>query len=182
MRVFISINPEYQIRQQIFEGQQNLIETIGEFSKSVRWEEMNKFHLTLLFIGEVDKRKLDEIIKQLSSVKCKENINFKGTKIGAFPDLEKPRVFWVGLEDTNKKLIELFQKITNSLKPLCIEPDKKFHPHITIGRVKRPFRLIEKFSINTEYSFEISSFNLMQSTLTKEGSIYRLIKKFNLIY
>ena len=180
MRIFISINPDSEIKEKIYAGQKQFIDFLGDSAINVKWEEINKFHLTMLFIGEVERQKIYEVIKQLEMIQNVAEIEFKGTSAGAFPNLRNPRVLWAGLESKDKKSELLYSKIIESLEPLGIEQSNKFHPHITLGRVKKPFLLKEIPQIKCDFSFVAYSFNLMQSTLTPAGSVFKLIKQFNL--
>ena len=68
MRIFISINPDSEIKEKIYAGQKQFIDFLGDSAINVKWEEINKFHLTMLFIGEVERQKIYEVIKQLEMI------------------------------------------------------------------------------------------------------------------
>jgi 2'-5' RNA ligase len=67
-------------------------------------------------------------------------------------------------------------------------PDPRFHPHITIGRVKKiepagRIELAERIEGLKDFKvgdFTAESFELMKSTLTPEGPIYEVLKSFKL--
>ena len=56
-------------------------------------------------------------------------------KIGVFPSENYIRVVWVGVKPT-EDVIELQRKIEDSLEEFKFKEDLKFHPHITLARVK----------------------------------------------
>ena len=138
----------------------------GSFPKS--------FHLTLKFLGEVDEEKVGEIKDRLSAVKF-EPFSVEFSNIGFFPNEKYIRVIWVGLSD-GQKMIELQRKIDSALLGL-FSAEKKFHPHITLARVKF-VKLKEKLLKNVsgmkveKKSVDVKSFRLIKSTLTPEGPIY----------
>ena len=103
------------------------------------------------------------------------------SNIGVFPDENYIRVVWLGLEP-KRKIIELQQKIDNALAGI-FPMDKRFHPHITLGRVKfvkdkKKFVEILKEIKVEKKSFEISDFKLIKSTLTPEGAVYEVLNEF----
>jgi 2'-5' RNA ligase len=65
-------------------------------------------------------------------------IVFRGA--GAFPDLEHPKVLWIGIEEGSQDLKQLQSALDAALKSQLGYPleTRPFHPHLTVGRVKRP--------------------------------------------
>ncbi|MEJ2307218.1 MAG: RNA 2',3'-cyclic phosphodiesterase, partial [candidate division WOR-3 bacterium] len=96
--------------------------------------------------------------------------------VGAFPSTRKARILWVGIEEGEDNLIELFKAIDNKTSELGFEKEgRKFIPHITFGRVKKG-----KYSLteNIEFSFHpfpVKEITLFKSTLTPKGAIYETI-------
>ncbi|HMS63732.1 MAG TPA: RNA 2',3'-cyclic phosphodiesterase [Ignavibacteria bacterium] len=190
MRTFISINISESIKNITEKIQQKFKSDISQADhnllRSVKWESKNKFHITLYFIGDLNDFKLKEIDHELSDLSSKLNLNeisFELGNINAFPDLKNPRVLMIELLNEDKKLIELSRKINSSFLKLGYENDKPFHPHITLGRIKRD-RKIDlsglKTELNSGVKFSVNEFYLMESKLTKEGSEYSVLKKFSL--
>lgn len=180
-RLFFAFNLSETVRTRIFQVQQDL----KRFEEHIKWEPIEKFHITGLFLGNVEESlisdlaiKADLIAKKFKSQK----VTF--TKIGVFPNLKNARVIWIGIEDNPiiTQIAEELKMIANYFK---IEIDEKtFHPHVTLGRVKN--RLSKEF-INyfEKYTFErfsdyISSVDLMKSILDRFGSKYYIQSKFNL--
>jgi len=103
--------------------------------------------------------------------------------ISAFPKLSSPRVIIVELKNKDKNVFLLSESINSKLKEMGLQTDKRFHPHITIGRVKRD-RKINLTSIkdknNFELEFSIKNFYLMKSKLNSSGSEYSVLKQYEL--
>jgi 2'-5' RNA ligase len=57
------------------------------------------------------------------------------------------------------------------------EESVKFHPHITLGRVRRDRILhgVKENSIIEKSSFEVNGLNIMKSVLSREGSVHESI-------
>lgn len=137
----------------------------------------DSFHLTLKFLGEIKEEKIPKIKKQLNNITFE---SFKATlsKIGFFPKPEFIRVIWVGFKQ-KKKLTKLQNLVDNTLST-SLETEKKFHPHVTLARVKnvknkQKFQdIIHKIEA-PEKTVEIENFKLLKSTLTPNGPIYETI-------
>ncbi len=190
MRSFISINPDDSVKNTISGIQKNLKKSISllneDFLKSIRWEDKDKFHLTLFFIGDVQDSRLNEINILLSKTESEltlTGIKFELKSINAFPKLRYPRVLILELLNEDKKIFELSQRINDSLKYADIVSDKIFKPHITLGRVKREHK-INLTGLDCRISpglvFSSKEFFLMESKLKSTGSEYSVIKKFNI--
>ncbi len=187
MRSFISLNISNETKEDFYKIQNDVKKNIGESQVNrIRWENRDKFHMTLFFLGDVLPEKIIEISYELKSVNSDSQtsgILFKANSINAFPNLKHPRVLIVELFNEDKKAVALYGKIKKVLSQFDFIPDKKFHPHITLGRVKKnqKVNLVELTDkIGFDLSFSINSFYLMQSKLDYHGSVYKIIKRFPL--
>lgn len=146
-----------------------------------KWEDKNKLHLTLKFLGDTDDEKTGKVIEIMGKITSKyEKIFLRYDRFGFF----MPRIFWFGLRAENA-LFELVKDINNDLELLGFEKENRnFKPHITLLRIKG--NLSEKFvSAFTNFrlpetKFFASEIALMRSKLLPGGSVYSEIKKFNL--
>ena len=188
MRTFISINTDDSLKNTISGIQKNLKKSISllneDFLKSIRWEDRDKFHMTLFFIGDVNESRLNEINFMLSKMESGLSLNeikFELKSINAFPKLKYPRVLILELINEDKKVFELSQRINDSLKEIGFVNDKTFKPHITLGRIKRDHKINLTgldCSISSGLVFSSKEFFLMESKLKSTGSEYTVIKKF----
>ena len=184
MRSFISLNINEDVKEKIQNIQNEVKEYLGEEKKHlIRWEKKDKFHMTLFFLGDVAADMVNDLIKELEFIKFQPNneIFFHANSINAFPRLRYPRVLFVDMYNKDKKALILYNKIYQVLKLFKFEPDKKFHPHITLGRVKRDQKMNLtdlKDEIKVKIDFSINSFYLMESKLDYRGSEYKTVKRF----
>ena len=186
MRLFISVNPDEETKEKLFLIRSELKEKISKkYPYNIKWENKDNFHLTLFFIGETDEKMKPEIISALQKVKIKDTdeIVLKGVSIDAFPSLKNPRVLFVSLDDESGIINKLYSKIADALDNLGFKPDKKFHSHITLGRMKHQSGIhsIEpQNDIDCHFICSAKCFSLMRSTLTSEGAMHSLIRDFPL--
>ena len=58
---------------------------------------------------------------------------------GAFPTARDPKTLWIGITDGGDELKRLYEALEEALKTKLrfAKEQRGFHPHLTIGRVKR---------------------------------------------
>ncbi|MFW5976522.1 MAG: RNA 2',3'-cyclic phosphodiesterase [Bacillota bacterium] len=182
MRSFLAINiPDHC--KDLIEKKVNLIKR--EVSQDIKWVEKDNWHLTLKFLGDINKNKVTIIKDRLSLVKndfTKFGIKFQG--IGAFPDLNYPKVFFLKINQGKHKLIKLNQEIENQLKREGFKPEERdYIPHLTVARSREQTNLrqlsqiykkfTDKFFINIYMRAE--KISLMKSELYSGGPVYKKI-------
>ena len=183
MRCFIAIDMPENIKDAIA----GFIEKCGPNSKGLRWVPAENVHLTLKFLGDVKEDLIPEIEKRLLLI-CMRidvfNINIRGA--GAFPNFKYPNVLWIGI-DESEELRKLYEDIEESMSDLGFEKeDRKFSPHLTIGRVKdrkgtEPvIKGLYAFKDTFWGSIEVNEVLLMQSILKTTGAEYSKIAGFKL--
>lgn len=149
----------------------------------------DNFHITLKFLGEVEEKKIPEVIEQLKQIASEfSSFDLKITMPGVFPNKEKPRVIWIGTGNTDV-LVEIAKKIDKAMETKGFKTEERaFTSHITVARVKN-YRngkyLFEKImkeflSRKPDFVFSVKDFALMKSTLTPKGSIYSVLERFSL--
>ena len=139
--------------------------------------ETENLHLTLKFLGEVEEDTVNEIKRRLSSIK---HPSFQLTllSLGVF-SRQFIKIFWI-------KVSEVFlQQLVDKCLSDIFEPENRFMGHITIARVKKLtdknslLKLIDTIKVN-KVTFLVEEFYLRQSILTKQGPIYKNIKRYKL--
>ncbi len=172
MRLFIAVTLPKEVKE--------YLSTVQDKLPPRGINKVKSMHLTLKFLGEVDEKKVDGIKKKLAKIKFpKFTAKLEGT--GVFPTDSYIRVAWVGLEPMDR-FIEIQQKIDKALED-DFDYDVKFHPHITLARVKflenkKEFKdKIANIKIEPK-EFEVSSFKLFESVLTKKGPVYEVLEEF----
>ena len=170
MRCFISINFQERTKKRIIEIQNKLPNFFGKKIKN------QNLHLTLKFLGEVNKEKIKEVIRRLNKIKF-NRLNAKIDSVGVFSE-KSIRIIWLHVNG----FYELQKIIDDSLKDL-FEKENRFMSHLTIARVKNVknkklflYKLNEMNIPNLE--FKVNKFYLMSSKLSSRGPKYSIIKIF----
>lgn len=188
MRTFISLNLSEETKREFARVQEEVKNSLESHEvDSIKWEGKDKFHQTLFFLGDTAESVLTGISSDLEKIKAEisfNKISFLASEITAFPNLRYPRVLVAGLENPDGNAFALYDKICGKLSGYGFAPDKKFHPHITLGRIRRDRKvnlvsLKEKIKFNIDFS--VSEFFLMESRLDSRGSVYKELKKYSLL-
>lgn len=151
--------------------------------EAVRWVRPEGIHLTLQFYGETELGVVEGLKAQLAqAAQTSAPLAFTLTELGAFPNLMRPRVLWVGLAGALAELKQLQRQVEIASGAAGFEPEKRaFAPHLTLGRVNQPLRpqehgrlanVIKAFRLPTAEPFTCASLSLMESQLGPGGATY----------
>lgn len=132
-------------------------------------------HLTIKFIGETRENDLSGIGTALAGVHFRQfGVTISGA--GAFPNDKFPRAIWLGGKSEGAG--ELAAKVDDALSFLHLNREK-FTLHLTVARSDGNANIGDFLQRTGEVcSFEVSSFLLMESTLSRTGAKYRTIREF----
>lgn len=157
----------------------------------VKWVFPDGIHLTLKFLGNISPLKVADVSKVMKDASVgTSTFSLTVSGLGAFPNLQRPRVLWVGVGGELDKLVTLQQRIDSGLGVLGFAPEKRpFAPHLTLARLREgtsPDRLREfgalvaKKPMAVGYDFVVNSINLMKSVLMPTGAVYNCLTKVEL--
>ncbi len=180
VRTFISLNISETVKGKLALVQRDLTGLLSDYR--VKWENPKKFHLTLRFLGDLNSAEINDLAKDLSRIKAGfEHIVYFTESIGFFPNARYPNVVFVDLVEKGSSCEPLVDKIDKTIAEYGITPDKKFVPHVTMGRFRRDRRLALTGGIKVEVpKMEImfENFHLMKSVPVDSGTVYEEIKNF----
>ena len=182
IRSFIALPTSTEIQKRIASVQSELRQTEAD----VKWDSQDKFHITLKFLGDMERSKLDQFSDVLENgIQAFNQFDIIFETVGAFPHPKNPRIVWIGIQPSQLLLdlqIKVEQWATESGFP---QEEHRFHPHITLGRVKGTRNIVRLTEATKTCTFEplntqCPEFLLIQSTLRPGGSIYTILTSFPL--
>ena len=141
---------------------------------TVRWVQPDNMHLTLRFLGDTAVSQISPLITQLDHLNSKP-IRLELSHLGCFPNRDRPRVLWVGLQGEVTRLEQLKKQVDQNLAMLGWPPETKaYKPHLTVGRVKDARKVAEvRWGGAVEaVHFQVTAVHLIQSDLQKNGPVY----------
>lgn len=182
IRAFLAIDLDDDLKPKI-----NRI--IKEFKKTdarIKYVELTNLHLTLKFFGDIDTDGLDLLEEAISNVVSQfDSFKIKIKGCGAFPNTNRIKVIWVGIDD-DAIIKDLHDSLDKEFVRLGFDEDRKFSTHLTIGRMKsaksknKVKSTIEEFGDVEVGEMEVTHITLKKSTLTPAGPIYEDLRIFEL--
>jgi 2'-5' RNA ligase len=174
-RLFVAIRPPEFIRDL-------LIDAMDE-GADFRWQSDEQLHLTLRFIGEVDRPVADDLAAALGRIRAaKFDLSISGA--GRF-EQRNSGALWAGVEP-KPPLAALAAKIERACQSVGLEPERRaFHPHITLARWKgRRTREVRAFlerqrGLASE-TWPVEEFILYESRLSRHGAHYETVASYPL--
>lgn len=166
----------------------------------VRWTDADNAHLTLHFLGDTPPENAELLKLALEPVITPhEAFDLRTADLGAFPNIRKPRVLWLGLWGPAHRLETIRDEIGEALETFDVElDDKPFRPHITLGRMRDPrhnrvrdlpgkirarFDELAATGVVTNAKpvpFPVREVHLVRSHLSHEGASYEVIERYPL--
>ena len=173
-RLFVAIRPPEPIRKQ-------LLGLMGGLH-DLRWQNDNQLHLTLRFIGEVERPMADDIAAELGRIRF-ERLSIALDGVGKF---EKRRngVLWAGIQP-KEQLKALAAKVERACQSAGVEPEQRaYRPHITLarwnGRAPDLARFMERHGGLCSEPWEVREFILFESRLGQSGAHYEPVAEYQL--
>src|SRR5215212_10189973 len=125
-RLFVAIRPPELIRDLLIDAMDD--------SPDFRWQDDEQLHLTLRFVGEVDRPLAEDLAAALGRVRAPRfSVRIKG--VGSF-DQRNSGALWAGVEP-KEPLAALAAKVERVCLAVGLDPERRaFHPHITLARWK----------------------------------------------
>jgi 2'-5' RNA ligase len=174
-RLFVGIRPPEPIRDLLIDAMDD--------SADFRWQDDAQLHITLRFIGAVDRHVAGDVADALGRVRSQPfELRIKG--IGSF-DHRAAGALWAGLEP-KEPVAALAAKLERVCQNVGLEPERRaFHPHITLARWKgRRTRELASFidrrrNLASEH-FHVDEFILFESHLSRHGAHYEPVATYPL--
>jgi len=136
VRTFIAV----EMSPRVIARAGDLIDKLRVAPAEINWVRPQQMHLTLKFLGDVPDTETPDICRVVADAAAGfEPFEIICRGAGAFPNVRQPRTLWIGIEDGADELKRLQAEIDEALKTKLgyAKEQRGFHPHLTIGRVKR---------------------------------------------
>lgn len=182
IRAFLAIDLDDDLKPKI----NKIIREFKQIDANIKYVDLENLHFTLKFFGDIDTEGIDLISSKIENViKDFDSFDIKIKGCGAFPNKNRIKVIWVGL-DEDEILKDLHDKLDKEFNSIGFDLDKKFSSHLTIGRMKsakgkdKVKKTLETFNTIDIGTMEVNTITLKKSTLTPSGPIYEDLIQFRL--
>jgi len=185
IRTFIAID----LVKPVVNRAAELISRLAGVDAKISWADADHMHLTLKFLGDVPETDVPQAIAVTrEAVAGFGPFAIRCAGAGAFPSLERPRTVWLGVRDGADELVELNERIETALTKLRFpRENRRFTPHVTLGRVRRPgpglVELTRLLKENEEFEAgqtDVGEVVVYSSELTKQGPVYAAMSRIPL--
>ena len=171
-RLFVAIRPPEPIRDCLID--------VMDDGADFRWQSDDQLHLTLRFIGEVERPLANELAVALEAVRAPA-FELRLSGLGSF-DRRSGGVLWAGVEPA-EPVRALAARIERVCQAAGLPPERRaFHPHITLARWKGPRSREARAFLDgrplTSDPFPVQAFILYESRLSRHGAHYEEVKRF----
>jgi 2'-5' RNA ligase len=177
-RLFVALRPPPAIRRQLA--------AIMAGVPHARWQDDEQLHLTLRFIGEVDRPLGEDIAAALAGVHAAAPV-LALAGVGAFDRQGRTDAIWAGVTP-HDALTHLHRKVDHALVRAGLPPERRAYlPHITIARLPRSAgaesevaRFLADHAALTSERFDCAHVMLFESRLGRDGARYEAIGRWPL--
>jgi 2'-5' RNA ligase len=189
VRTFIAIELPGEILRLMSQAQAQL--NTSAPTGSVRWVHVEGIHLTLKFLGPVPTSHIDAITAAMTAAaRSVPPFTLTLSGAGCFPNVKRPRVIWIGINEPTGKLNSLQRAVESTISPLGYPSEERgFQPHLTLGRgardatpndIKRLGELVAAASIGTLGQVSVTEIALINSDLKPTGAEYTTLQRARL--
>ena len=172
-RLFVAIRPPATLRSQLLD--------LMEGVEGARWQDDEQLHLTLRFVGEVDRRIAEDIAAALANVRFAPfDIRLHG--VGQFDRRGVVDTLWAGVQPRDP-LAHLHRKIDRACVATGLPPEgRAYLPHITLARFGRSGGMVAPFLLRhgslSSAPFPVDRFTLFESRIGHAGAQYEAVAEY----
>lgn len=122
-RLFVALRPPEPVRDLLLDVMEGA---------DLRWQEDDQLHLTLRFIGEVERPLANDLASALSALRSPD-FELAAAGVGRF-DHGRRGALWAGVAP-KEPVLQLAAKVERLCQSVGLAPERRaFHPHITLAR------------------------------------------------
>ena len=177
-RLFVALRPPPTIRDALSDVMDGIV--------GARWQDDDQLHLTMRFIGAVERPEAEDVAAALAAVRAPApTVTIAG--VGQFGARGRSEALWAGLAP-HEPLAALHRKVDQALVRIGLEPERRAYlPHITLARLSRELRagleVDAWLARNAGFSsapFTLPHLILYESHLGRSGASYEPIARWPL--
>lgn len=180
MRLFTAIEIEPALARALGEVSAELRRRVESRAPRARltWVPVERLHLTVRFIGEVDAEQAAAIGRALAPELPVEPFDLTLREIGTFPPRAAPRVIWVGVGGGAEPMGAIEREVTRRLASCGIQPEQRgYNPHLTLARVRdagglRQSDVVDPGPAPVFGATRVGAITLFESRLSQKGPAY----------
>lgn len=172
-RLFVALRPPEDVAEALLDTMEGI--------PAARWQDADNLHITLRFVGEVDRHTAADLETALESVTFRP-FPLAISGVGHFEGNRRAKAVWARIAPS-AALDELQMRVEMACRRAGLPAEtRRFTPHITIARLNSGTGPIgDWLHANGALQlgpWQVDGFSLFESNLTPNGAIYSEITKF----
>ncbi|MCD2314641.1 RNA 2',3'-cyclic phosphodiesterase [Sphingomonas sp. IC-11] len=177
-RLFVALRPPPAIRDALAD--------VMDGVPGARWQDDDQLHLTLRFIGPVDRPVAEDIAAALGGIHAAA-VEATVSGVGRFGQRGRNEALWAGIAP-QEPLAALHRKVDQAMVRVGLEPERRAYlPHITLARLPRGVNAgleveawLSRHAALTSGPFALHHLVLFESHLGRSGASYEPIARWPL--
>jgi 2'-5' RNA ligase len=179
MRLFVGLAIDEAVKETL----ERLTLRLRAKDDGLRWSTTDQWHVTLIFLGEVDDEARARLVRELRGVR-QPSLKLRIQRLGTF---ERVGILHAEVE-VSQELLRLYEAVAAAVKRSGLEvEDRPYRAHITLARARNKDgrKTIARLRSSTERQrvsaqWEAAEFLLYESQLSPGGSRYVVRERFAL--
>lgn len=186
VRAFVAVELTEAVKRTLSSWQDQIRQQLGATGPSepswLKWVAPASLHLTLKFLGNVPRARIEVICEQLATCAAgAPPLRLRLGEPGAFPHPRRARVLWAGVEGDVDTLCCLHAEVERRLDRLGYPAEgKAFRPHLTLARLREDARPSDRAAAGAALArlrpgrvdLTVAEILLMRSDLRPSGPTY----------
>jgi len=152
-----------------------VIEELARSGFAAKFEGLEKLHVTLAFLGNVEAGRHPEIVRVMdAAAEATAPFEVPFDKVGAFPHERKPRIVYVGAREQGRDYRLLSARLRGGYAELGFGFNDDAVAHVTVARVKEPRRPLPLIDV-APVTLPVFRLTLFESVHDKEKNTSRYV-------
>ena len=176
LRAFIAV----EIGEKVRDALESAVKHLRATPAQVKWVARENWHLTVKFLGDVERRSTEDITRALQEEAARAqafNLSVRG--LHPFPPGRQPRIVAAAVFDAAGGLAKLNARLEERMQLFGVAPERRgFQAHLTLGRVNGPrgqealWKALRAFEQQEFGACGVYEAVLFQSELLPQGARY----------
>jgi 2'-5' RNA ligase len=158
------------------------VQACAALAPAFRWTPALNLHLTVRFLGHVERGVAEEIAERLEAAGL-EGFGLKLGAVGTFKRGRLARVVWLGLSEGSDEIGLVAERVEAECVNAGLEPEgRRFHAHLTLARARpRDGAALPALPDTPELpGWRADELLLYRSRLGRSGSVYEPLRRLTL--
>ena len=173
-RLFVALRPPEDIRDLLIDAMEGA---------DLRWQDEDQLHLTLRFLGEVERPVANDVAAALAGIAFPP-FELAISGVGRF-DHGRRGALWAGVSPKDP-VKALAAKVERACQAAGLDPERRaFHPHVTLARWSRGKPLLdgwlERNSNLRSPPWQVTEMILYETHLGQSGAHYEPVATYPLV-